>query len=104
MKSVGIKELKNNLSKYLYLVKNGEIVIVTSHNKIIAEIRQPSEKELEYDSKKQKFEAYLDKLKSENKLRRANRSFSLVDTLKPTKKVPTDKWKAIYQKVREDRF
>ncbi|UCH92442.1 MAG: type II toxin-antitoxin system prevent-host-death family antitoxin [Candidatus Aminicenantes bacterium] len=104
MKSVGIRELKTHLSQYLNLVKNGEIVVVTNHNKIIAEIRQPSEIEMEYGSKKQKIEAYLDKLKSENKIRRANRSFSLVDTLKPTKKVPTDKWKAIYQKIREDRF
>lgn len=41
MKSVGIRELKNKLSKYLKLVKDGEVIIVTDRNEIVAEIKQP---------------------------------------------------------------
>lgn len=43
MKSVGIKMLKNNLSKYLKLVRKGETILVTDRNEVIAEIRRPSE-------------------------------------------------------------
>lgn len=41
MKSVGIKLLKNNLSKYLDMVREGEIVYVTDRDDIIAEIHKP---------------------------------------------------------------
>jgi len=43
MKSVGIKMLKNNLSRYLKLVRQGETVLVTDRKVVIAEIRRPSE-------------------------------------------------------------
>lgn len=42
MKTVGVRDLKNKLSKYLSLVKDGETVLVTDHGEVIAEIRQPS--------------------------------------------------------------
>jgi len=41
MKSVGIRNLKNQLSKYLDFVREGEVVYVTDRDEIIAEIRQP---------------------------------------------------------------
>jgi prevent-host-death family protein len=46
----GIREVKNNLSRYLKYVKNGESVIITEHNKPIAKI-VPLENNLlsEYD-------------------------------------------------------
>jgi len=40
MLSAGIKELKNNLSRYLSLVKKGEDVLITERGKIIARIIQ----------------------------------------------------------------
>jgi prevent-host-death family protein len=43
MVTVGVRDLKNQLSQYLQFVKNGEKVIITEHNKIIAEISSPSE-------------------------------------------------------------
>jgi antitoxin (DNA-binding transcriptional repressor) of toxin-antitoxin stability system len=43
MKSVGVKDLKAHLSKYLRLVKSGETVRVTEHNRVIAEIILPRE-------------------------------------------------------------
>lgn len=42
MKAVGIKALKNNLSKYLRDVRAGETVWVTDRDEIIAEIHQPT--------------------------------------------------------------
>jgi antitoxin (DNA-binding transcriptional repressor) of toxin-antitoxin stability system len=42
MKSVGIKVLKDNLSKYLRMVKNGETILVMDRDDVIAEIRQPA--------------------------------------------------------------
>ncbi len=45
MISVGIKDLKNQLSRYLQYVKRGERVLVTEHNRVIAEISMPREGE-----------------------------------------------------------
>lgn len=41
MKAVGVKNLKNNLSRYLDLVREGEVVYVTDRDEIIAEIHKP---------------------------------------------------------------
>jgi prevent-host-death family protein len=41
MLMVGVRDLKNQLSQYLQYVKDGEKVIITEHNKIIAEISVP---------------------------------------------------------------
>jgi antitoxin (DNA-binding transcriptional repressor) of toxin-antitoxin stability system len=42
IRSVGVKELKDNLSAFLRGVKDGEIVLVTERSNVIAEIRQPT--------------------------------------------------------------
>ena len=42
MKAVGIKALKDNLSKYLRLVRSGETVWVTDRDEVIAEIHKPT--------------------------------------------------------------
>ena len=39
MKSVGVKVLKDNLSKYLRMVRDGEVVLVTDRDEVIAEIQ-----------------------------------------------------------------
>ncbi len=41
MKAVGIKVLKDNLSKYLKMVQAGETVLVTDRNEVVAEIHSP---------------------------------------------------------------
>ena len=41
MTSVGIRELKNNLSKYVRDVERGERVAVTAHGRIVAELVPP---------------------------------------------------------------
>ena len=38
METVGVRELKNNLSKYLKIVKSGEKIIVTERRKQVAVI------------------------------------------------------------------
>jgi len=39
MISGGIRELKSHLSQYIELVKNGENIIITEHNKVVAELK-----------------------------------------------------------------
>jgi antitoxin (DNA-binding transcriptional repressor) of toxin-antitoxin stability system len=41
MKAVGIKVLKDNLSRYLRCVREGETVYVTDRDTVIAEIHRP---------------------------------------------------------------
>jgi antitoxin (DNA-binding transcriptional repressor) of toxin-antitoxin stability system len=42
MKAVGIKILKDNLSKYLKMVREGETIWVTDRDEVIAEIHRPT--------------------------------------------------------------
>jgi antitoxin (DNA-binding transcriptional repressor) of toxin-antitoxin stability system len=42
MRAVGVRELKNRLSEYLRLVRNGEEILVTDHGEVVAELRQPT--------------------------------------------------------------
>jgi len=44
MISVGIKELKNNLSRYLSRVKKGEDILITERGKVVARIIQEDPK------------------------------------------------------------
>ncbi len=46
MISAGIKELKNNLSRYLSQVKNGEDILVTERGKAIARIIRDDPKDI----------------------------------------------------------
>lgn len=48
MVSIGVRELKNHLSKYLDYVKRGEVVVVTERGRPIARMikEQPSERSL----------------------------------------------------------
>ena len=46
MISAGIKELKNNLSRYLSKVKNGENILITERGKAIARIIREDPKEI----------------------------------------------------------
>jgi antitoxin (DNA-binding transcriptional repressor) of toxin-antitoxin stability system len=41
LKTVGVKELKNNLSAYLREVRSGATVLVSDRNNIIAELHEP---------------------------------------------------------------
>ena len=41
LKTVGIKELKNNLSAYLREVRTGSRVLVTDRDRVVAELHEP---------------------------------------------------------------
>lgn len=41
MRSVGIKALKNRLSEYIRLASQGEVVLVTDRDRVVAEITAP---------------------------------------------------------------
>jgi len=41
MRSVGIREMKNRLSEYLRLVAEGEVVLVTDHGRVVAQLAPP---------------------------------------------------------------
>lgn len=42
MKAVGVRELKDRLSSYLRMVRNGEEILITDRGEVVAELRQPS--------------------------------------------------------------
>ena len=41
MRTVGIRELKNRLSEYVRLVRQGEEILVTDRGVVVAELRRP---------------------------------------------------------------
>jgi antitoxin (DNA-binding transcriptional repressor) of toxin-antitoxin stability system len=41
MRAVGLKTLKNKLSEYVRLVANGETVLVTDRDRVVAELSPP---------------------------------------------------------------
>ena len=43
MVRVGVRELRNKLSRYLRLVRQGETVLITDRDEVVAEIRQRKE-------------------------------------------------------------
>src|ERR1043165_6751363 len=85
MKAVGIKNLKNNLSKYLDMVREGEIVYVTDRDDIIAEIHKPTSAP---PSMLSPWEAFLNEQERKGALIRAKRKdvdvFALMKYLSPT--------------------
>ena len=42
MATVGIRELKNHLSKYVRQAEGGDVVVVTDRGRIVAELRPPA--------------------------------------------------------------
>jgi antitoxin (DNA-binding transcriptional repressor) of toxin-antitoxin stability system len=103
MKSVGIRELKNNLSRYLYLVKEGETIIVTEHNKVIAEIKQPIEN---LDDKNKQIQNYLIEQEKLGKISLAKRNNSKIDEIIENGKnsIRISGWEEIHRSVRSDRI
>ena len=96
MKTIGVRELKNQLSLYLQYVKEGEKVIITEHNKIIAEITIP-----EAATTKVPFEEKLKQLSKDDNILPAKRNISCVKLPKITEKLD---WAAAYNDIRADRI
>lgn len=104
MREVGIRILKDNLSSYLKLVKNGEIIYVKDRNKIIAEIRQPNVEGISDE----KFKNYIQEQSLKGNIRKAKQSTISNETIKKIKNTNLGKnkeeWKNIYNETREDRL
>jgi antitoxin (DNA-binding transcriptional repressor) of toxin-antitoxin stability system len=60
MKAVGIRELKDKLSRYLDEVKRGEVILVTDRGVVIAELRQPSEERAALTPLEQRLRPYVE--------------------------------------------
>jgi antitoxin (DNA-binding transcriptional repressor) of toxin-antitoxin stability system len=101
MISVGIRELKSHLSQYIELVKNGENVLITEHNRVVAELKFP-----EKESSNSKVQKILDKLTAEGKLIPAKRKSTIINKLNKPENNGNKlvDWWAIYQESKEDRF
>lgn len=100
MKAVGIKNLKNELSHYLRLVKKGELVLVTDHDEVVAELRPPTKALL---PQMNEWECFLNELEAQGRLKRA--------TKPPTKIIPDPEENTLgleaqelLKEMREDRF
>jgi antitoxin (DNA-binding transcriptional repressor) of toxin-antitoxin stability system len=95
MITVGVRNLKNQLSQYLDYVKSGESVIITEHNRIIAEIRVPKDEDMHIGVQNQ-----FEHLSREGKMLLAKRNVSCVPLPETREKID---WWADYEATREDR-
>ena len=98
MRTVGIRDLKSQLSQYLRLVKAGETVLVTEHNRVIAEIVLPHSSTKENQELLEKF---LIDGELKGKIIRAKRTQSVVETIEMA---PSINWKIELDSIREERF
>jgi antitoxin (DNA-binding transcriptional repressor) of toxin-antitoxin stability system len=104
MKAVGIKNLKNNLSKYLDMVREGEIVYVTDRDDIIAEIHKPVSASTSMISR---WDAFLNQEERKGSIVRAKRKTgSVMEQWKKLAPGPKGGPSAqgILDEMREDRF
>ena len=102
MKSVGVKILKNELSKYLSMVREGEVVYVTDRGSVVAEIRKPARKA----KPKSRWEEFLDREEKAGRLIRAKTPKKLIeDLLKDSPPLPPDvDFLKTLEEMRVDRF
>jgi len=96
MTTVGVRDLKNQLSRYLDIVKGGESVLVTEHNKIIAQISAPRE-----DPLSPSLEDALIELEKAGKVIRSRRNQSLAQCPQTSQALD---WESIHRDARSDRF
>ena len=96
MITVGVRDLKNQLSLYLQYVKNGEKVIITEHNKVIAEIAVP-----ETEEKLTSIEESLIKMSKEGEIILAKSKKSRLKLPEINEKLD---WVTVHEEIRMDRI
>ncbi len=97
MISIGIRELKSHLSQFIELVKNGENILITDHNKIVAELKSPEPtKILDNDVNK-----ILTKLKNDGKIIPAKRKKKMIP-IKGITLIKQKDWWNLYQNSKKD--
>jgi len=99
MKTVEIKNLKNSLSQYINMVKSGERILVTDHNRIVAEIIPSTGEKIQSEL----LEKYLTE---EAKAGRISLSIGKLKIAKKKikKKHDTKKISEIYEETRSERL
>ncbi|HSM93761.1 MAG TPA: hypothetical protein VLT47_12830 [Anaeromyxobacteraceae bacterium] len=100
MRSVGIKALKAHLSRYIDLVRKGEVVLVTDRDEVVAEIRLPSPLA---PSKVSRWDLAMQEEARRGSVRLAKRQKSILTDLPTPSPDSTDALK-ILDEMREDRF
>jgi len=98
MVTVGIRNLNNSLSKYITLVKSGEKVIITDHNKIVAELIPP----YAISSESGLLMEYLEEQTNNGSVTRSTKRIKISKT-KQTNKYDDTTLKKIYDETRNDR-
>ena len=100
MKSIGVRVLKDNLSKYLHYVKEGETILVTDHNEVIAELKKPDS----IIDTSHKFNLFLAEEEKRGNLKKASQKRKLLTPPEKIKsKIKKEDWWKIYEQVRSDR-
>lgn len=99
MKSVGIKTLKNNLSRYLDLVKEGHVVLVTDRDEVIAELRMPSQP---IPSRASPWVAFLESQARSGSVSLATRKRSRLEP--PERALSQGDVQGLLREARDDRF
>ena len=99
MKTVGIRNLKNSLSKYIKLAKSGEKILITDHEKIVAEIISTKKQSIKSDL----LEKYLSEQAEEGKLLISSGKRQIKKKEKK-KEYNWDKIKKFYEETRNDRL
>jgi antitoxin (DNA-binding transcriptional repressor) of toxin-antitoxin stability system len=98
MITVGIRNLRNSLSRYISLVKDGEKVLITDHNKVVAELIAPSG--IDSDDL---LNEYMMEQAGSGKMVKASNSMKL-DIQRRSKNTDTAVLKEIYEENREERL
>lgn len=94
MIAVGVRDLKNQLSRYLQYVKQGEKIVITEHNRVIAELSLPQTNGSDND-----IETELEKLATTGKLIKAKRNKPIIVSTD----TPADiDWISVYQDNRAE--
>lgn len=102
MKAVGIKALKNKLSEYIRLVREGEIVLVTDRDEVVAEISRPR---TPVAGRVSRWEAFLNEEERAGRITPAKRTESVALRrlrASPPPDAPTDLLELL-RSMREDR-
>jgi antitoxin (DNA-binding transcriptional repressor) of toxin-antitoxin stability system len=100
MTTVQIKVLRDNLSKYLRLVKAGEVVLIKDRNTVIAELNPPSSETKE----KTEWEITREKMIADGTLIPAKRTGKIKLPEIKGPKMSTKAFQKLLDEVRADRF
>jgi prevent-host-death family protein len=92
--SVGVRELRQNLSKYLERVKDGEDLVVTERGKVVARLVPAREAEVDpfYLMLAEKYGATIPTGKMED----------VIDNLPPGTPMPPEEYEAMFAEMRSE--